>query len=123
MDLIERLALSADDLRVSFGDGAVPASTAAVAPLDHVTGQDRALEALAFGLSLEADGYNIVVAGPPSSGRNTAVQEPVQTAAAAKPPASDWCYLHNFADPYRPKAVSMRTGSGRRFASGDGAFD
>jgi hypothetical protein len=112
MDLSEQLALSASDLRVSFADGAVPVSTAAIAPLDHVTGQDRALEALAFGLSLEADGYNIVVAGPPSSGRNTAVQEPVKAAASAKPPAPDWCYLYNFSDPYRPKAVSMRTGLG-----------
>jgi predicted ATP-dependent protease len=78
------------------------------------------LEALAFGLSLEAEGYNIVVAGPPSSGRNTAVQAPVKGAASAKPPAPDWCYLYNFADPYRPKAVSMRTGLGGDLRRGMG---
>lgn len=101
------LALQAQDLRAQYPDDLLPASTADIAPLDRVAGQERALEAIAFGLSIDADGYNVAVSGPPASGRNSAVQILVGEAVAGRPPVRDWCYLYNFDDPYRPKAVSL----------------
>ncbi len=38
-------------------------TTAEVTPIDGVLGQDRALEAIAFGLGMKRRGYNIYVGG------------------------------------------------------------
>lgn len=93
----------------------VPASTREIAPLDHLAGQDRALEAIRFGLDVTADGYNIIVSGPMSSGRNTAVAQMVSVVAPGRPTPGDWFYLYSFADPYRPRAASLPAGLGVPF--------
>ena len=112
ISLAEKLALRAEQLRVQIAPEAVPASTAECEPLERVTGQERALEAIAFGLKVDADGYNIAVSGPPASGKNTAARLMVEAAAATRPPVPDWCYLYNFRDPYHPRAVSLPPGLG-----------
>jgi lon-related putative ATP-dependent protease len=35
--------------------------------------------------------------------------------AADRPAPRDWCYVHNFADPHKPRAVSLPTGRARPF--------
>ncbi len=75
-----------------------------------VAGQDRAREALQFGLALDAEGYNIAVAGAFSSGRRTLAMELVTEAALSRPDGRDWVYLHNFEDPRRPRVVSLPAG-------------
>lgn len=112
ISLAEQLALRAEQLRVQIAPEALPASTAECEPLERVAGQERALEAIAFGLKVDADGYNIVVAGPPASGKNTAARLMVEAVAAIRPPVQDWCYLYNFRDPYRPRAVALPPGLG-----------
>ncbi|MCY3887151.1 MAG: ATP-binding protein [Chloroflexi bacterium] len=107
MSGIDGLELSADQLRAQFDESLVPASTEGMAPLESVAGQERALEAIAFGLRIEADGYNIAVLGPSGSGKNMAVRLLIDEASAGRPPIRDWCYLNNFRDPYRPRAVSL----------------
>ena len=104
--------LSADELRAQYPDSLIPASTAEIEALHRVAGQERALEAIGFGLKVEADGYNITVAGPRASGRNAAVRVLVHAAAEGHPPVRDWCYLYNFEDPYRPRAVPLPTATG-----------
>jgi len=98
--------------RAAIPPGALPASTRDVEPLQRVTGQARAMEAIAFGVGLDAEGYNIAVSGQSSSGRTTAVGILVTEAAAARPAVSDWAYLHNFTDPHRPVAASLPPGLG-----------
>lgn len=106
------LELSAERLRARLSMESIPASTNEIEPLVEVVGQERAQEAISFGLGIDASGYNIAVAGPRASGRNTAVHALVEKAAAGKPAASDWVYLFNFDDPYRPRAVSLPAGLG-----------
>ncbi|MBA4181414.1 MAG: ATP-dependent protease [Anaerolinea sp.] len=86
---------------------ALPASTDDVAPLEVVTGQERAQEAIAFGVGLDTEGFNIAVSGPSASGRTTAVRLIVTAAAALRTAGPDWCYLHNFSDPHRPVAAKL----------------
>jgi len=92
-------------------------TTAEVPPLDCMVGQDRALDAIAFGLRLAARGYNLYVAGPPGTGRTSTVRCQVEPVAAAQPAPPDWCYLHNFADPYQPIALQLPTGRARELAA------
>jgi hypothetical protein len=49
-------------------------STDDVPPIEEIVGQDRGVEAIAFGVSLEPSRYNIYVAGPAGTGRATAVR-------------------------------------------------
>ena len=106
------LELEAAALRAQYADDQIPLSTADIDPLETVAGQMRALDAIAFGLDMAVDGYNIATSGPRGSGRNMAVRLLVNERALSRSPADDWVYLHNFADPYRPRAVRLNPAQG-----------
>jgi len=90
--------------------------TAEAAPLERIIGQERAAEALALGLEIRAEGFHVFVAGFPGTGRTTAVRNFVERLAHLRPVSRDWCYVYNFRDPQRPKALSLPQGEGRRLA-------
>jgi lon-related putative ATP-dependent protease len=90
-------------------------TTADIEPRLGVIGQDRAVEALKFGLSIDSRGFNICVAGEPGTGRTTAVREYLEDVAKTKPPPDEWCYINNFADPHRPNAIRLPAGKGGVF--------
>jgi predicted ATP-dependent protease len=82
----------------------------------RLIGQDRAAEALEFGLSVLDSHYNIFIAGPPGSGRSAAADFTVKRAAERMPPALDWCYVYNFENAISPKALSLPAGLAHPFA-------
>ncbi len=92
-------------------------TSAEAAELDEYLGQDRAIEALEFGLAMHAHGYNLYAAGPPGTGKETLLRRFLARAAATRPRPSDWCYVHNFDDPRRPRALQLPAGRGARLAS------
>ena len=83
-------------------------STDELEEISAVNGQNRAMEALSFGLDIRQRGFNVFALGLPGVGKFTAVEELLQQVAAARDGAPDWCYLHNFEQPKRPTAVSVR---------------
>lgn len=89
------------------------ATTRDLAPLEGIIGQQRAVQALRFGLDMPNRGFNIYVAGLPGTGRTTAVQAFLEERARQQSPPSDWCYVNNFQDPYRPGALRLPAGRGR----------
>ena len=78
--------------------------------LETIVGQDRAIRAMQFGLGIKEKGFNIYVSGMPGTGRTTAVRRYLEEMAVTKPIPSDWCYVHNFQDPYHPHALSLPAG-------------
>ncbi len=96
-----------------FGSG----TSAELFPLDSIVGQNRALEALRFGLMIEDKGFNVFVAGIPGTGRTTAVSRFVKELAAKRSDPSDWCYVFNFEDPYQPRALELPSSRGWQLAS------
>lgn len=104
---VEKLRRTFDAQSLGF------ATTEGLPPLEGIIGQPRALEALRFGLGIADPGFNLYVAGPQGSGRTTTVKAFLEEAARQKDTPSDWCYLHNFNDPYRPWACSLPAGQGR----------
>jgi lon-related putative ATP-dependent protease len=92
------------------------ASTAQVAPLDEVIGQERAVRAIHLGLNMNQPGYNIFVTGLEGSGKRTIVQDIVAHHARTRPAPDDWCMVNNFDDEFRPKAISMPAGKAVHFA-------
>ncbi|OUM94006.1 MAG: ATP-dependent protease, partial [Firmicutes bacterium ZCTH02-B6] len=85
-------------------------------PLEGIIGQDRAMRALAFGLGIQQAGYHIYVSGIPGTGKTTAVLSYLEEVARTLPPASDWCYVHDPKDSYRPLALELPAGRGPELA-------
>ncbi len=80
-----------------------------------IVGQDRAVEAVRFGLGIRSLGFNIFVTGPTGSGRRTIIRRLVEEQARAKPVPDDWLYVLSFSDPGQPKALRLPAGRGRQF--------
>ncbi len=106
--------LAPQQLRAALDVSLLPASTRDIEPLDRLTGQDRAQDAIRFGLGIDAEGYNVAISGLPGSGRTTAAQQLVRAVAGGAPRGKDWVYLHNFDDPTHPRAASLPAGLGAR---------
>lgn len=83
--------------------------------LDDVIGQEKAKKAMEFGLSVNAQGYNIYMSGEPGAGKTTFAKIYAQKAANQKPIPRDWCYVYNFRDKRVPTALSFEPGEGKKF--------
>ena len=88
-------------------------TTAELDPLDGIIGQERAVKALDFGLSVKMKGYNIYMAGPSGTGKTTYARRSAETLAINEPVPSDWCYVYNFDNPKMPIALSFVAGDGK----------
>ncbi|MGO4888813.1 Lon protease family protein [Anaerobacillus sp. MEB173] len=82
---------------------------------NEMIGQQRAAQAMDFGLSVEQTGYNLFVVGPNGTGRMTYTQESVAKMAAKREIPLDWCYVYNFENPDRPLVISFPAGEGQQF--------
>ena len=89
-------------------------TTADVEPLEGTIGQERAISALELGLDIDADGFNLFIAGPSGTGRNTALRSYVDRIALKKPAPPDWGYVYNFQEPAHPISISLPCGMVRR---------
>jgi len=78
-------------------------------------GQERALKAIDFGLSLHNKGFNIFALGESGTGKSRAIRSILNERAAKEPPPMDWCYVYNFKEPDIPLAVSMKPGIAGQF--------
>jgi lon-related putative ATP-dependent protease len=90
-------------------------SSAQIGSLGAIIGQERAVRAMRFGLDIRDWGFNIFVAGMPGTGRTTAVERFLEEIAITKPVPTDWCYVHNFEDNYRPHAIRLPAGRAHEF--------
>ena len=81
-----------------------------VEPLEGTIGQERAISSLELGLDIDAAGFNLFIAGPSGTGRNTALRSYVERIAVKKPVPPDWGYVYNFQDSAQPVAVSLPSG-------------
>jgi lon-related putative ATP-dependent protease len=93
------------------------ATTAELEPLERLVGQDRALEALAFGIAIDAPGFNVFILGDEGTGRRSSALDMLRRRASQEPGPDDWCYINDFADPRRPRALRLPAGLGRRLAA------
>ena len=87
-------------------------TTADLKELPEVLGQGRAVAALKFGVGIQRDGFNLFALGPSALGKHSTVRQFLETAAAAKATPDDWCYLYNFDDNHRPRALRLPSGIG-----------
>lgn len=95
---------------------ALPAfqTTAELEDLHDTLGQTRALGALAFGLGMRHEGYNLYVMGSPGLGKHHTLRRVLDERSAAAPVPPDWCYVNNFSAPHKPRALRLPPGTGSR---------
>jgi lon-related putative ATP-dependent protease len=106
--------LESADLRAVCDPGTLPfRSTAELPAVEGLIGQDRAATATAFGVGMRHPGYNLFVLGPARTGKTSSMKRVLARAAEREPVPPDYCYVHNFADPYRPTALAVPAGRGR----------
>lgn len=91
-------------------------TTAELTPLEGTVGQERAVRALDFGLNIEADGFNVFVAGPPGTGRSSEVRSQLGRIAKGRAAPRDWCYAFNFKNPAVPTALSLPADRGHQLS-------
>ncbi len=95
--------------------------TEELVPLHEFIGQDRAIRAIEFGLSMEHEGYNIYLAGLTGTGKTSVAKAYIakliqeRGKVGDKYQVNDWCYIYNFAQTDRPSAVKLTKGMGRVF--------
>lgn len=89
-------------------------STADLKPLQGIIGQERASNALDFGLSVKKKGYNIFVSGQSGTGRNSYVKLITDDKASKKNIPDDWVYVYNFKNPHSPLALNLKPGQGKK---------
>ncbi|MBR6033534.1 MAG: AAA family ATPase [Clostridia bacterium] len=90
-------------------------TTAELNDHDLVYGQDRAIKALQFGLSVDVKGYNLYLEGATGVGKTMYTKDYLEKIAKAKKVPCDWCYIYNFDNSNEPIAVSLPAGQGKEF--------
>ena len=88
-------------------------STSDLEPYEGIIGQDRALSALKFGLNIQKPGFNIFVSGLAGTGKTTVIKSFLDALAMKKEIPPDWCYVYNFKDSARPRALKIPAGHGQ----------
>jgi lon-related putative ATP-dependent protease len=87
-------------------------TTGEVEPLSGALGQEEAMEALAFGVSVASKGYNIFALGHAGSGRRTFIRRALEARAEKEPTPAAWCYGFNFRNPRHPVVLQLPPGQG-----------
>jgi hypothetical protein len=78
-------------------------------------GQDRAIDSIQFGMRVKQKGYNIFALAPSGTGKLTTIRQLVAHESKQLDIPSDWCYINNFGEPAKPKAIKFTAGQGKEF--------
>ena len=77
-----------------------------------VIGQERALSAIDFAVGMNRDNYNLYLAGSKGLGKYEVIQRVLEQHIPDKHTTSDWCYVDNFEEFYKPIAIKVPAGKG-----------
>jgi len=92
--------------------------TASIEPATTIVAQDRAVDAIAFGLGIRSLGFNVFVTGMYGTGRLTTIKSFVERLAEGKQRPDDICFVFNFRKPDEPNEIFLKAGSGRSLRKG-----
>lgn len=87
-------------------------TTAELDDLTDIIGQARAVKAVHFGINIRREGYNLYVMGPSGIGKHSMVRQYLEQKAGAQDRPDDWCYINNFEQPHKPRALRLPHGRG-----------
>ncbi|MGV8074452.1 MAG: Lon protease family protein [Syntrophobacteraceae bacterium] len=107
--------LPVSELRASIDKKSLPfKSTASLEVLEEkIVGQERAIDAIKFGMGMKERGYNIFVAGPAKAGLTYTARTFIEEQARKEATPPDWCYVYNFKETDKPKSIRITAGKGK----------
>ncbi|MBS1251124.1 MAG: hypothetical protein MAG451_00154 [Anaerolineales bacterium] len=88
-------------------------TTADLEPLSEIIGQPRVVEALDFGVGIDAYGYNIFAYGLPGSGKTSLIRQFLEQRSVDEPAPDDFCYVTDFDNAREPHILRLPAGQGR----------
>ena len=77
-------------------------------------GHERAKEALDFGLSMGAIGFNVFAMGEHGTGRLTLIKQIISVLASKEKTPQEWCYTNNFDDNHAPFQLFTQAEEGKQ---------
>lgn len=92
-------------------------TTKQIIPLDEIIGQDRAQDAVEFGMKIKEKGYNIYAIGQNGLGKQTMVKRYLGRHQNELDELYDWCYISNFNDSRSPQILKVPAGMGLKLKS------
>lgn len=90
-------------------------TTETLEPFSGFFGQERAIEAMEFGVGMQRPGYNLFVMGNPHTGRFSFATVSLRNVAKKQRKPQDWCYLNNLSDNRYPSILKLPAGKAARF--------
>ncbi|MFM8392461.1 MAG: Lon-like protease helical domain-containing protein, partial [Acidobacteriota bacterium] len=82
-------------------------TTADLDEISEMVGQERAVEAVLFGIGIRREGYNLFALGPSGTGKHTLVRGFIADQASREATPCDWCYINNFAQSTKPLLLQL----------------
>ncbi len=109
------LELPFSELRGSVDAASLPFEHTGLleAPQEKILGQERASDAIKFGMGMKSSGYHIFIAGPSKTGLTYAARTYIEEQAKKGPTPPDWCYVYNFKEADKPKSIRLSAGRGK----------
>src|SRR5690606_3278896 len=86
-------------------------STDDLEPFKGILGQDRAVEAMHFGVAMKRAGYNKFVMGEPGTGRISYAMRYLKAEAKRMPTPQDCVYVNNCDESREPRALHLAAGT------------
>jgi lon-related putative ATP-dependent protease len=87
-------------------------STEELEDLSEYVGQDRAIEAVRFGVGIRQQGFNLFLLGPAGTGKYALARDFLAKKAVTEATPDDWCYVNNFDSPEKPRILRLPPGRG-----------
>jgi ATP-dependent Lon protease len=108
--------LDASEARFRSDVGALGISSTRDVDPSAAIGDERGGQALGLALEMRSAGYHVFASGVEGPGRLERIEQLVRSMLPREVSLWDWIYVHNFADPLRPRAIRLRAGEGGRLA-------
>jgi len=84
-----------------------------LAELEEIIGQDRALNAIDFGMGMDHKGYNLFILGSEGIGKTALIKKLLKKHYVSHKKTFDWCYVNNFEYPQHPRFLCMPAGTAK----------
>lgn len=80
---------------------------------EGIVGQPRASRAVLFGMGIRQDGFNLFALGSEEANKQALIRHFLQERASREPPPGDLCYVNDFKESHRARALRLPPGVGR----------
>ncbi len=91
-------------------------TTDELAALDEIIGQNRALDAIDFGMGIDHKGYNLFILGSEGIGKTALIKKLLKKNYVNRKKPFDWCYVNNFEYPQHPRFLRLPVGMAKPLA-------